>query len=348
LTDLQKNFLVSIHVQVACIASLTGHRYLGEAYSMMTYQENGIALFVKRRPTSLLDLPNELLIDIVDLLVYNASAPNREYRRMLLVNRRFYDICYPSLLRIAPDVRLHSYDGLSVLHWASARGYVNLAEKLLAAGADVNGFHSVWTRNRNATPLSLASKCGRVAIVELLLNHGALVHVEEWDAIVELTIGHVKKCCHGSALVYAAQRRCAAIIRLLLEHNATLNFRGRSMSLYQAARFGHLSVVDWYLGEGMDVNSRHPDNRQTPLHFAASRCQAAVVERLLRRGANPYAKDVNGWTPLDVLVNHCRIPCNNPSLLREEKRCIFALGCFSWGRILWRWRQFCRILQRKS
>jgi ankyrin repeat protein len=318
---------------------------------MMVYQENGIALLEKRCPTSLLDLPNELLIDIVNLLVYNVSTPNREYHRMLLINRRFYDICYPSLLRIAPDVRLHSYDGHSVLHWASERGYVNLAEKLLAVGADVNGFHSVWTRNRNATPLSLASKYGHVAIVELLLNHGALAHVEEWDVIVELDIGHVnvvKTCCHGSALVYAAQRRHAPIIRLLLEHDATLNFGGRSMSLYQAARFGHLSVVDWYLGEGMDVNSRHPDNRQTPLHFAASRGQAAVVERLLQRGANPYAKDVNGWTPLDVLVDHCRIPCNNPSLLREEKRCIFALGYFSWGRILWWWRRFCRTLRRKS
>ena len=51
---------------------------------------------------------------------------------------------------------------------------------------------------------------------------------------------------------------------------------------------------------GADVNVQARGRRSTPLHFAGGMGHLGVVQCLLSHGANPLARDEDGWTPSDV------------------------------------------------
>ena len=59
-----------------------------------------------------------------------------------------------------------------------------------------------------------------------------------------------------------------------------------------------VQVAQWLIDEAQaDVDSR--DNyAQTPLHHAAVKGHATLVQLLLHRGADPVSRDCFGWTPL--------------------------------------------------
>ena len=68
-----------------------------------------------------------------------------------------------------PDALL---DGQSLLHDAAYRGRVDIAEKLLERGANVN----VELKGGAFTPLHMAAGLGHYQFVEYLLEHGAQYH----------------------------------------------------------------------------------------------------------------------------------------------------------------------------
>ena len=53
------------------------------------------------------------------------------------------------------------------------------------------------------------------------------------------------------------------------------------------------------LDHGADVNGQGGPAKQTPLHFAAEKNEAVVVEFLLDRGADPTLKDIWRRTPCE-------------------------------------------------
>eukprot|EP01083_Nonionella_stella_P204993 746886_1 len=70
-----------------------------------------------------------------------------------------------------------------------------------------------------------------------------------------------------------------------------------SSLLMEAARYGHLNIVEYLLGKGSDVDAINLSN-QTALHFACGGGYDNVVTLLLERKANPDMKDVDGKTAL--------------------------------------------------
>src|SRR5437762_2966084 len=78
------------------------------------------------------------------------------------------------------DGQLH---GASSLHWAGHRNAVQVCERLIQLGADVNDSASDWW----LTPLAWAADAGSAEAVELLLKHGAEVNQ---DAVVGTTALH--------------------------------------------------------------------------------------------------------------------------------------------------------------
>ncbi len=78
-----------------------------------------------------------------------------------------------ALLKENPDlVFSKDSDGMTALHWASARGHKDIMELLLASNADVNAKDSAeWT------PLHWASAEGRKDVMEILREHGGYSNV---------------------------------------------------------------------------------------------------------------------------------------------------------------------------
>ena len=71
------------------------------------------------------------------------------------------------------------------------------------------------------------------------------------------------------------------------------------MRLHAAAQCGDVAAVRGYLGQGIGVDTRNKKSR-TALMLAAQNCQPALVELLLRAGANPLLTDSRRRTARDL------------------------------------------------
>ena len=112
------------------------------------------------------------------------------------------------------DGQLH---GASPLHWAAHRNAVELCERLIDLGADVNDSASDWWR----TPLAWGADAGSAEAVELLLKRGAEVNQ---DAVVGTTALHAVAMggsTRGAGDPQAYQRTA----EVLIAHGAGVNRR---------------------------------------------------------------------------------------------------------------------------
>jgi ankyrin repeat protein len=107
--------------------------------------------------------------------------------------------------------------GASPLHWAGHRNAVDLCERLIQLGADVNDSASDWW----LTPLAWAADAASADAVELLLKHGADVNQ---DAIAGTTALHAAAMGGSSrgSRDPDAYRRTA---EMLIAHGADVNRR---------------------------------------------------------------------------------------------------------------------------
>jgi ankyrin repeat protein len=109
--------------------------------------------------------------------------------------------------------------GASPLHWAAHRNAVELCERLIELGANVNDSASDWW----LTPLAWGADAGSAEAVELLLKRGADVNQ---DAIVGTTALHATAMggsTRGARDPEAYQRTA----EILIAHGADVNRRAR-------------------------------------------------------------------------------------------------------------------------
>ena len=198
------------------------------------------------------------------------------------------------------------------------------ALRLLRQGADVNA-----PDDRGQTPLHVAARSGWAAAVRALLDAGADPAVPDWHDLTPIDIaragGHKRAVAlmTGTSLDElrlpdrfrraAAEGKVQAMRDLAAQNGDLVNDRlGARTPLYHAAVNGHAAAVDALVDMGADVNAvaelgsgksalhclwhlhpvghwhRHPD------HAAAQ----AVLDSLLRAGADVHARDAQGKTPL--------------------------------------------------
>jgi ankyrin repeat protein len=72
------------------------------------------------------------------------------------------------------DVNAHKR-GQTALHWAARGGHAEMAELLLASGAEVNARAKLGSGQETTTPLALAEKGEHKAVADLLRRHGGTV-----------------------------------------------------------------------------------------------------------------------------------------------------------------------------
>ena len=182
---------------------------------------------------------------------------------------------YEQIERGASSIEINA-----ALFSAADKGCLDLAKRLLAAGA------SVEARDRlGAKPLAHAASAGEIETVTLLLDNGAPIDARDLDG--------------SSALFKAAETGRLPMVRLLIERGADVNLPGRSgiTPLSAAAYIGSVPIMQLLMEKGADPKAI--DNTQkTAIIYAAGRGFFPVVRILLDHGVDVNAKYGNDLTVL--------------------------------------------------
>lgn len=191
-------------------------------------------------------------------------------RKIISVSAREGDI---TMLNIALEIGASFYDLNDVLVQVTKRGYSDLVERLIQAGAQVN--YSVRPYRRTA--LEIAAEAGYLDIVEMLLHAG-----------VDLYPGYLGE----SSLQAAIRGGHPDIVERLLQAGADPNLELFGyFPLQVAAEGGHLDIVERLLQAGAEVNI---DDRGglSALEVASANGHMDIVERLVAVGSSRREKPI--------------------------------------------------------
>jgi len=229
--------------------------------------------------------PMESLMEATNILLSHGANPNSTGKGWspihAAVSRGHRDVV--DLLQThGADPNSRVDDGRTLLHVASKRGNLKVAQRLLelGAGADINS-----RDNEGRTPLHVIMDSGSDDIALLLLEHGADPCIRD-DA--------------GRTSLHAASRsRCLKFARRLLELGIDVNTRddqGRTpLHVIWTEDVGLL-----LLEHGADPGIRDNDG-QTPLHAASHGGNLKFARRLVELGVGVDLRDNQGRTPLHVV-----------------------------------------------
>ena len=184
-----------------------------------------------------------------------------------------------ALLKKGLDVNAAQGDGTTALHWAAIKGDADMAQMLVAAGANVRA----TTRLGAYTPLYLAARAGYSDVVKILLAAGA-------DAKAKTSNG-------TTALMIAAAAGDTKSITSLVENGAEINAKDDAKGetpLMFAAGFNRVDAVKLLLTKGAD----HKATTKVMDLFAltAPEEESMAKQNAARGGANARPADVAGAT----------------------------------------------------
>ena len=215
-----------------------------------------------------------------------------------------------ALAEAGADVRLTNTFGTSAITEAAITGDVPVLEALLAAGADAN-----FRNPEGETPLMAVARTGRIEAAELLLDAGADVNATE-------SFGG------QSALMWAAARGNADMVRFLAANGAALDARGlvrqwprkiineprpKDMNkggftaLHYAAREGCIDCARALVEAGADLDVIDPE-RVTPLVLALENLHYDLAAFLIEAGADVNKWDLFGRSPLYMVADTSTLP----------------------------------------
>lgn len=183
-------------------------------------------------------------------------------------------------LQVAYDLK--NNHGQTPLYKAVENGNLEVIEQLIAAGADIN----TQTDSKD-TLMHLTAAKGSIDIAKLLIRNGIKIEVKN-------SIGQVP-------IYKAAQLGKLELMMLLISEGADIytTINDESM-LHKAAREGDINAVINLINSGFrEIDITGPKN-VTPLYLAVEHGHFKVAETLLKRGANPDARNIDLWTPLHM------------------------------------------------
>ena len=163
------------------------------------------------------------------------------------------------------------------LHIAAFEGHTEIAELLIARGADVHA----KDKNDN-TPLHTSANMGAKEIAELLISKG--VNVKATNEFVR------------TPLHYASCRGSKEIVELLIAKGADVNAKDEEgdTPLHDAARVGENEIAELLIANGANLNSITEDG-QTPLDYLSSEELEGVTAEiaiLLRKHGGKTAEEL--------------------------------------------------------
>ncbi|XP_052076520.1 uncharacterized protein LOC127714493 isoform X3 [Mytilus californianus] len=210
-------------------------------------------------------------------------------------------------------------DGFTVLHVLSSLGYGDYVALFMKF--DKGMIHK--TDAKGNTPLHLASMNGHLNIVKLLVENGRNVHLLNNDRLspffyacendlipvvnylINLEDDFVKinetymMREHKSVLHIACQKGSTELIKILLDHGATVDIqdKGGLTPLHLTCLNGQHDTASLLLKAGANVN-RLDNLGMTPVYYACTGNYKNIVELLIQNKANINKSSSNGSTPL--------------------------------------------------
>lgn len=162
---------------------------------------------------------------------------------------------------------------------------VSTARALLLSGEDIHQKDATFGR----TPLHWACIFSSVAMLELLLRHGAANDINQYDALGMTPLACLvnKRDLPGQELMVQCLLAAGAQLELLENRGQSLMFK----DYLTPALAGAL------LRQGLNINCTN-GLRETPLQVAAARGNETLVEFLLANGADPHRRCLFGCTAL--------------------------------------------------
>jgi ankyrin repeat protein len=174
-------------------------------------------------------------------------------------------------------------EGLTPLMMAIVTGNTIFAKLLISNDAAIGK-----ANKRGDTPLTLACTHNQPAILAMML-----ARLPSHTAVDTLSPRGL------TLLMHAADSGNENIVKLLLDHGATMDMPGKFnwTALTLAAQSGHTSVVELLLDRGA-MPDRTSNNGWTPLMFACKAGHTSMAKLLLAHGAMPDQVNHDGQTPL--------------------------------------------------
>lgn len=182
-------------------------------------------------------------ISLCAIVLLSAAAPARSDRwtesPVADAVMRGDTVAVRVLLKQGMDANAAQPDGMTALHWASARGDARVVSMLIFAGARLEAS----TRNGNYTPLHLAAKAGRPATVKALLQAGANANA-------------VTSSGGATPLHFAAEQGNVESIAALIEKGAKVDAKETAFGqtpLMWAAAANRVGAVELLISKGASI-----------------------------------------------------------------------------------------------
>ena len=185
------------------------------------------------------------------------------------------------------DINSKDSKGYTPLHYAST-GHVGVVQRLLNH-KDIK-VNANSRSGRYRTPIHISSFHGQLEISKMLINRGAKVKAEDLD--------------DNTPLHYAAKGGDhVQVATLLLQNGANIHAENDidCTALHRAALWNRRAIAELLIINGARINASDcNNNRMTPLHLTAIDGSYEVATLLINKGADKYAKDRKGRTPLQI------------------------------------------------
>lgn len=226
------------------------------------------------------------------------------------------------LLAQGAEVELDGHNGFPPLAMAASNGHVEIIKILLGAGANPNkpsikngGYPIVQAASQNnpeaamlllaaganinqvdpdkERPLYKAAQSDNAKMVNFLIAAGAEIDFYSYNGWTPLTV--------------AAHNGNSEVVKALLAAGADPDYRDNDniTALYYATKTKKITtdVINYLAAAGADMNATQDKYRWTALHVAASKNYTETAEQLLKLGADPDVRDVDGDTALHLAAN---------------------------------------------
>jgi uncharacterized protein len=175
--------------------------------------------------------------------------------------------------------------GMTPLLYAARHNHVEVAKRLVAAGADVNAKEAdgIW-------PLLMAVSNNNMAVAHYLLEHGSNVNGQDWYGRSPLweAVNVRNLYVHNATFKNGIDRGpVLELIRALLAAGADVNARTKETPPFRHYLLEITGSLEWVDFTG-----------QTPFLTAALAGDVTVMKLLLEHGANPRLDTYRGTSPL--------------------------------------------------